>query len=445
MISSAMGSVLPQTYDIRAGIVTLNNVQKGVTTKINMFDLNSTNPAQNVNAIMGVFSTNQSAVRNQQTAAAAAHFTLNFVGQQYMNDPDIIQNACQTNAAMYVTDGYPDGPPYAPGVPSPSYSRTTYGSGTPYVPLFTSPTNTTMSDIALYYYTANLKPSFATGLVPINTEDNSPNADKNPNLHMNTYAFSLTKQGTIYGTGTPQALNPFGSTPPAWPALVQYTSGSPQMLDDMWHATINGRGIMYDAQSFEDVSDKFQSVIANLFAKEAAASAVGIISPNITTANNIAYSANYIGNAGNLEAYIINTTTGELTAANIWTAQAKLDQKNPATRIIATYNGSAGIPFQWSSLNTSMKALLNSSISPPGPSDGNAVLNWVRGDQSNETSKYRSRLHILGDIVNAAPVVIGNESVHFTDNGYSAFYNSAIKNRATTVYIGSNDGMLHCD
>jgi type IV pilus assembly protein PilY1 len=81
------------------------------------------------------------------------------------------------------------------------------------------------------------------------------------------------------------------------------------------------------------------------------------------------------------------------------------------------------------------------------------VLDWLRGDQSDEgvgTRNFRIRTHILGDIVYSSAVPVGAPNAPYLDTGtagspnpgYNAF-KAAKASRAPTVYVGSNDGMLH--
>lgn len=437
MVASAMGNVLAQTYDLRAAIVTENNVQNNVTNAINMVDFNSTNPATNAQAILGVVDTNQSAIVSQQTAPAAAHYTLNFVGKQYMNNSSIIQAGCQVNASMFVTDGYPDVAPYVPMPVLPAYNRTTWGGTTPYTTTYAN----TIADIALYFYTTNLRPSFPTGLVPTNSANVTVNPDLNTNLHMSTYAFSLTSKGTIYGTGTPQATDPFAN-PPTWPGLAAYTDGAPALEDDMWHAALNSRAQMFNAQTFVATAGNFQSIIASIFSQASSGSSIGVSSPNITSSNNVAYVASYQSNSGDLAAYSIDINTGIISTTKQWDAASLLDAKNFNTRYIATFNGTNGIPFQWGSLSTTMQNSLNSPSTPPGPSDGQNILNYIRGDRSLETAVYRPRFHVLGDIVDANPAIVTGAVANYTDAGYTTFSNS-VSSRTPMIYQGANDGMLH--
>ena len=51
---------------------------------------------------------------------------------------------------------------------------------------------------------------------------------------------------------------------------------------------------------------------------------------------------------------------------------------------------------------------------------------------------------MLGDIVNAEPVFVGQPKRSYSDVGYTAFkINSTYANRTKVVYQGANDGMLH--
>jgi type IV pilus assembly protein PilY1 len=88
-----------------------------------------------------------------------------------------------------------------------------------------------------------------------------------------------------------------------------------------------------------------------------------------------------------------------------------------------------------------------------GAADAQQVLNYLRGDKSNEginTASFRTRSHILGDIVYSGAVPVGAPSGPYADTGaagspnpgYNAF-KSAKALRTPMVYVGGNDGMMH--
>ena len=187
---------------------------------------------------------------------------------------------------------------------------------------------------------------------------------------------------------------------------------------------------------------------------------------------------------GDLAAYnLLTTNTGGLTiapAAN-WdascvltgvpsgstcpnTGQAgQIDPESPSSRVMLTWSGSAGIPFEWTSLTTAEQSAL-------GTTNGQNRLLYLRGDRSDEitpqgTGLFRDRDSVLGDIVDSSPAWVGPPSKML----YSAYetpstwqdklypsatmpensgetyqqYASAEATRLNVVYVGANDGFLH--
>ena len=92
-----------------------------------------------------------------------------------------------------------------------------------------------------------------------------------------------------------------------------------------------------------------------------------------------------------------------------WSAAEKLNSRAWDDRAIATYSGSAGIPFKEANLSSDQKTQLGAS-----PGD---MVKYLRGEP---VQGYRERTSALGDTVNARPVYIDG-----------------------ILYVGGNDGMLH--
>ncbi len=196
------------------------------------------------------------------------------------------------------------------------------------------------------------------------------------------------------------------------------------------------------------LNNVFQSVIDKTFA----GAAVAVANADVAV-DNTSYSSSYnSGNwSGDLVAYPIDTTTGAVnTASPIWatSAQAQLDLRTAASRKIVTYTGTSGtgqgIQFQPTSAGTTTKlssaqqTLLNS----PSLTDGATVLAYLRGDRAGEGTTYRTRTHVLGDIINAEAVVVGVPVFNYGDTGYSTFKTNQAS-RTKVVFQGANDGMLH--
>lgn len=153
----------------------------------------------------------------------------------------------------------------------------------------------------------------------------------------------------------------------------------------------------------------------------------------------------------------VNATTGPCaTGATSMTAEA------PASRAMLTWNGSKGIPFEWANLTAAQQAALTAG---DASSTANR-LNYLRGDRSNEINAsgaglYRTRVSVLGDIVDSSPVWSGPPASPYTkvqpwvdllypsatvseNSGETyAHYQSTQQGRLNVVFAGSNDGFLH--
>ncbi len=164
---------------------------------------------------------------------------------------------------------------------------------------------------------------------------------------------------------------------------------------------------------------------------------------------------------GNLFAFPINPTTGYAATnpsdAN-WAAQAQLDSLAYTARVIATWdpNGGtsgtgAGTPFEWTSGTTATQGIASSTTigseltGNPADTSGQDALNYLRGDRLLEQDSggaYRTRTHVLADIVDSAPLYIGPPNGGYQGTSYAAF-ETAQAGRPPVVYVGANDGMLH--
>lgn len=177
----------------------------------------------------------------------------------------------------------------------------------------------------------------------------------------------------------------------------------------------NGGGLFLTADDGNALSAAFRKVLADSLAKDAAASAVAVANAQITL-NNVGYASSYNSGYwyGDLVAYSLDTTSALQTGADLWSLRVNLDAQASASRKIVTYNGSSGVAFDTGLSYAGKPATLTG-----------AVIAYLRGDRSGEGSTYRKRHSVLGDIVNAEPVV-----VNYPGN-------------VPIVFQGANDGMLH--
>jgi type IV pilus assembly protein PilY1 len=150
-------------------------------------------------------------------------------------------------------------------------------------------------------------------------------------------------------------------------------------------------------------------------------------------------------------------SNGTPSEAQLWVSSTTLQNQLAGTgwqtaRNVATWSGSAGVPFEVANLtSTQLAALVPSSYSSSTTST--QYLNYLRGDRTNEvgstvsgsTKSLRARTLLLGDIVDANLTPVATPSMSFSDAnnaGYAAF-KSTWSARPTMVYAAANDGMLH--
>lgn len=208
----------------------------------------------------------------------------------------------------------------------------------------------------------------------------------------------------------------------------------------------NAGGNAYAASDGLQLASVLNDAFTDTLVTSSAASAA--IDTGVITGSNYIYLSTFSPGSwsGELKAYALGTD-GSVATTPTWSASSQMP--TPALREIFTHNGSAGVPFTWANLTTAQKADLN---------DDSTVLDYLRGDQSNENNVtgFRERVHKLGDLVHSAPLYIGAPNWRYPDNwngsssepedsvAYSTFVaNTTYANRTSMIYVGGNDGMLH--
>lgn len=387
---------------------------------------------------------------------------------------DPIQYSCQQNFSILSTDGYWNG---NNGVDlagnaiqnednvNSGYSTRAKGS---FDGAFSSAKNT-LADTAMYYYKNDLR---TTGSVSTNNVPVSIN-DTNPSQHMVTYAISLGLNGLMnytpdYITGKNTDFERIKAGTADWP--VPNTGIGPTLIDDLWHATVNGRGIFYSAQNSTDLINGLTSAISSLLSQAGASAAASTSSPNITPSENSIFSGSYrtVAWDGELKSNSIDPNTGIINPSTNWSARTVLNSQslassdtrnlyymhnNPASSILKPFNK---ISMSVSELNNftnkcSTNSLGQCLLLTPAQKtlidNGDSLINYLRGqsqyDKNNTTNPlFRAREYTLGDIVNSSPVYVSKPVYDWTDTTYQT-YKTANLGRKKMVYIGSNDGMMH--
>jgi type IV pilus assembly protein PilY1 len=201
---------------------------------------------------------------------------------------------------------------------------------------------------------------------------------------------------------------------PDWPGSIGIRSKA--TVDDLFHATVNGRGDFLTAKDPEELADSLLELMNNILARLGSASAVSINGDSLygkVSDDVLMFQASYKTNdwSGDVKAYEVDTTTGRVLLDNPkWSAADSLATIAWGSRNILTYDGSSGAEFDPAESSIAWDASLGSDYAN--------IINFVRGQE--DISGFRVRNSLLGDIVHSSPV--------FEED---------------FVYVGANDGMLH--
>ena len=380
-------------------------------------------------------------------------------------DLDTGTGKCQPNYHLLSTDGYWNDPlnyptrgnddktvpslanlPGATGFdPASQFPRPYYEGPTAY--------SNSLSDLGMYYWIRDIRPT-----VPNQGKDSIA-----PWQHVTLYGLSIGAQGTV---PYPDGIAAISSGTRIWP---NPNTGGPEAIDDLWHAAINSRGKFFNAKNAQELAESVVSALDDFTDQSGTGTGVGLVGAQLTETYKYAYKTSYeSGLWGDVKKYELNVTTGVLpvdasgnpASPPLWSAATQLDAQVAVTatvtgwdtnRKIVTRNDATkqAVAFRIDNLSATQRSGLNagwSSVSSPPTSL--QVLNYLRGDQSNEginTTSFRTRSHVLGDIVYSGAVPVGPPNLPYVDAsnpGYESFKTTRAS-RASAVYVGANDGMVH--
>lgn len=344
----------------------------------------------------------------------------------------------------------------------------------------------TLADVAEYYYNTDLRDSSLGNCTSTSSGSSQDvcqdivrpvGTDTNTKQHMNTFTIGLGTSGTLtydrnYLTQTSGSYADLKSGAVDWPTPNQ--NGDATNIDDLWHAAVNGRGQYYSALNASLLADAINGVIQTVqqVAGSGAAAATSTLEL-VAGTNNQVYRASYTTGTwtGDLQAFPLNGADATVGTTASWSAQAILDTTPAASRKIY-FNGASGLQsFVYDNLNATQKGYFDNLCSQAAiaaqcatlttndktlANSGANLVNYLRGTRSYEapvstastgvsttsSALYRARDHVLGDIINGAPVHVGKPPFSYGDAGYADFV-TAKSLRKNVVYVAANDGMLH--
>lgn len=407
---------------------------------------------------------------------------LNAVGQYYetaqpwLTDPtNSADSASSTNAhacrqayTILTTDGYWNGntpnnlgdqdSTKGPTITGPNQQSYSFKANPPYA----DENPDTLADVAMKYWKHDLCPS---GSSTCNLANEVPSSDGDPGFwqHMVTFTVGL---GVTPKDGSGNYIDPsIQQQLFSWAiddkgdsssyAIPGFTWGTDEIADLM-HAGLDGHGGFYSAKNPQE----FASGIADALKRTAERVGTGAsLAANSTKLDlsTVTYQATYFTGAwkGDLKAFAVDPNTGTINTIPTWTASSAL----PAAvdRNIWTYNpdgnnaASQYVAFKNTS-GTNPPALSSNELTALGSDAATqaTMVDYLRGDPTYENSgTLRKRDTPLGDIVDSQPIYVGapnpNLFINQTFTGadkYAAFA-STEQNRAGTIYVAANDGMLH--
>lgn len=410
--ASAAFAKLDTNY--RVGYSTINTASLGnVIPTSGTFD--GTNRQNWFNALLGTPFPPQGTPLKESLTRAGDYFSRSDDIGPYGPAPQL---SCRRNFTILTTDGYYNEPAVplsfgnedntsGPTITGPSSQSYQYVPSRPYLDAYTG----SLADIAMYYWKRDLRTDLTNN---IRTTTSNPAFWQN----MSTFTLSLGPQGTLIPPpATPNDLAALTSGSKIWPDPA---TSDAKKIDDLWHASVNGRGIFVAAKNPTEFADGLVSAL-NTIGESGGAWNVALTSNTVETDGRV-FIARYDGSwGGDLWAVAYNAsgnmnTTADGTPIPVWKASAQLPA--PADRKIFTWkdNGSGGgVTFTYNNLSNAKQTAIG----------GTDVVDFVRGVTTKSVASggtLRNRSSLLGDIANPAPVYV---------------------RASNTVFAPANDGMLH--
>lgn len=346
-----------------------------------------------------------------------------------------------------------------------------------------------LADVAAYYYATPFRVDPSVNC--IRTPDNeacrgelSPaGSDSATYQHMTTFTLGLGVSGQMkydpnyIGQTSGDYFN-VRNGPNNWPTPYNPSAidnDIPGKIDDLWHTAVNGRGQYFSGSESATLEDSIKQTLRTINNASGYSGSAAASSLRPVPGTDEAYLASYTTQdwVGDLKAFkLLEVTEGdvltgvEVSSQELWSAYALLNATTYTSRNIY-YKGtvSAG-----ASSSNALKAFNITNLTADGLSSQFAnvcarspalsqcaeldstkltvlnsstnMVNYLRGDRTNENGVFRARKGVLGDIVNASPVFVGPPPFKYVDEGYAEFVRTQAA-RPKTVYVAANDGMLH--
>lgn len=315
----------------------------------------------------------------------------------------------------------------------------------------------TLADIAMYYWNHDLRTNLAN-------EVPTSNADPAFWQHMTTFTIGMgflpvDKNGDPIDKSTRDLLFQWArtGTKPAglsdWTGWPEPYESSVYNITDMVHAAITGHGGFFSATDPQSLITGLKEALRRAKKRTGSGASLAANSTQLKTGTTT-YQALYHTSVwtGNLKAYAVDPSTGEVADTPEWTAADAMPA--PSDRTIYTYSPKKDSMVVFSAANVNKLSTEQQNALNTGYTDAKNMVQYLRGDDTpnadgSSTIGWRSRSTPLGDIVNSQPVYVGGPNPNqfsgqnFTGSDKFSDYYSNTENRTPMIYVAANDGMLH--
>ncbi|MDO4681619.1 MAG: PilC/PilY family type IV pilus protein [Lautropia sp.] len=291
-----------------------------------------------------------------------------------------------------------------------------------------------LADYAAYYWKTDLRTDLPNEIPLV---EDGVGGIENPSFwqNMTTFTMGFGVEGTLKKADWPALVN--GQK--HWPEKVQ--PDTRKATDDLWHAGVNGRGGYLDVKDSHQFLEQLKGVLGRIKGTDGNPNGIGVQSSTLQAGNKkFVPSFQTRKWFGDLKAYALdeNGAQGE----EIWSAVKKLPSPANRRMFVGTgaTTGSKALPFQWSGNwpQPLRRALLEGAGLSDGNNQGSLLVNYLRGDASQEGTgkpfrvRERPKLSascgagtegpacqgaqggLLGHIVHSSPLYIGADH----DRGY---------------------------
>lgn len=310
----------------------------------------------------------------------------------------------------------------------------------------TGGTSNTLADIALHYWRTDLR----TDLL----NDYGTGGPSAPPFwqNMNTYMVSFGASGRMSEADVASAKQGLLN----WVAPV---SNQPTTIDDMRHAAHNGGGDFLKVNNAAQFATDLGNVIGSIAGQQFSQAGVAASAVTLTTGTKkfVPYfiSGSWWGNLAMVDIATQTTQWQVIATDSNGQPTGVTTLPTPASRNVVVWADAAkqAVAFNFANITNAANNLRGANANMQLSAGVTAnVIDFLRGDRSQEGTTLRKRQAILGDIVSSTPAFIKNNTNPRYDllplgtpgqSSYAAYLASKAARTEGALFVGANDGMLH--